>query len=79
LGSVAAGAVCASEHAQDRDPDAGSRPGHYAPPILAYGYRRSAGSITCSVDSAGVTCADAKTGNAFQVSRDGYRLSPPAA
>jgi len=53
--------------------------GQYAPPKLAYGDTRSAGSITCSVDTAGVTCADAETGNSFQVSRDSYTLTPPVA
>lgn len=53
--------------------------GQYAPPTLGYGDRRSAGSITCSVELAGVTCADSKTGNSFQVSRDAYNLSHRAA
>ncbi|AKK27092.1 hypothetical protein [Mycobacterium sp. EPa45] len=53
--------------------------GQYAPPTLGYGARRSVGSITCSVDPAGVTCADSATGNSFQVSHDAYALSPPAA
>ena len=53
--------------------------GQYAPPTLHYGDRRSVGSITCTVDTAGVTCADSKTGNAFQMSRDAYTLTPPAA
>ncbi|WP_396931887.1 hypothetical protein [Mycolicibacterium sp.] len=53
--------------------------GQYAPPTLHYGDRRSVGSITCTVDPAGVTCADSKTGNSFQMSRDAYTLTPPAA
>ncbi|EHB45297.1 hypothetical protein MycrhDRAFT_6551 [Mycolicibacterium rhodesiae JS60] len=53
--------------------------GQYAPPTLRSGDRRSVGSITCTAEPAGVTCADSKTGSSFQVSRDSYRLTPPAA
>ncbi|SBS71483.1 conserved exported hypothetical protein [uncultured Mycobacterium sp.] len=53
--------------------------GQYAPPMLAYGDQRSAGTITCSAEPVGVTCSDAKTGYSFQVSRETYTLTPPAA
>ncbi|MBI3692232.1 MAG: hypothetical protein HY239_16660 [Mycolicibacterium aromaticivorans] len=53
--------------------------GQYAPPTLAAGDRRSVGSITCSVELIGVSCADASTGNAFRVSRADYSLTRPAA
>ncbi|WP_431232780.1 hypothetical protein ACQ856_25865 [Mycolicibacterium psychrotolerans] len=53
--------------------------GQYAPPTLAAGERRSVGSITCSVELTGVSCADASTGNAFRVSREDYSLTPSAA
>jgi hypothetical protein len=48
--------------------------GQYAPPAVDYGARRSVGSITCSVELAGVTCSDSKTGKFFRVSRDSYQL-----
>jgi len=49
--------------------------GQYAPPTLGYGDQRTAGSITCSVDPDGVTCADSKTYRSFTVSRDAYQLN----
>jgi hypothetical protein len=49
--------------------------GQYAPPTLSSGDRRSVGSITCTVETAGVICADSKTGRSFQVSREAYRLN----
>ncbi|MBB3604745.1 hypothetical protein FHT40_004423 [Mycolicibacterium sp. BK556] len=49
--------------------------GQYAPPTLDYGARRSVGSITCTIERAGVTCADSKSGRSFQVSHDAYTLS----
>ncbi|TPG33564.1 hypothetical protein EAH80_14880 [Mycobacterium hodleri] len=48
--------------------------GQYAPPIVAYGERRSMGAITCSVEPAGVTCTDGTTGKFFRLSRDSYLL-----
>ncbi|NTY60904.1 hypothetical protein [Mycolicibacterium sphagni] len=48
--------------------------GQYAPPTLGYGEKRSVGSITCSVERAGVTCSDSKSGKYFQVSREAYKL-----
>jgi hypothetical protein len=49
--------------------------GQYAPSALAYGEQRSMGSITCTVEPAGVTCTDSKTFRSFTVSRDAYTLS----
>lgn len=49
--------------------------GQYAPPTIAYGESRSAGSITCAADPVGVICADTNTGRSFQVSRDAYKLN----
>lgn len=49
--------------------------GQYAPPSLAYGDRRSVGSISCVVDVPGVTCTDSTTGRSFLVSRDSYALA----
>lgn len=49
--------------------------GQYAPPTLSEGDRRSVGSITCTVEPAGVSCADSKTGSSFTVSRDSYQLN----
>jgi hypothetical protein len=49
--------------------------GQYAPVTIGYGEKRSVGSITCSVEPAGVTCADSKTHRSFTVSRDAYQLS----
>lgn len=49
--------------------------GQYAPPTLSYGDRRSVGSITCTAERDGVSCADSKTGQSFQVSREAYQLN----
>ena len=53
--------------------------GQYAPPTVAAGDRRTVGSITCSVELTGVSCADATTGNAFRVSREDFSLTASAA
>ena len=49
--------------------------GHSAPPSLNRGDQRSVGSITCTVEAAGVSCGDSTTGNGFRVSRERYQLT----
>ena len=41
---------------------------------LGYGSTWSAGTITCSSEPAGITCADTTSGRRFEISRDAYRL-----
>jgi hypothetical protein len=41
---------------------------------LDYGQKKSAGAMTCAVDTSGVRCTDASSGHFFLVSRDSYEL-----
>ena len=43
-------------------------------PTLDYGQSRTAGTITCDSESAGVTCTDSSTGHFFRVSRESYQV-----
>lgn len=59
--------------------DCGSQPpgtytGLRSDVTLDYGQSRSAGTMTCTSELSGVTCADASTGHFFRVSRDSYEL-----
>ncbi|KQY04545.1 hypothetical protein ASD37_21855 [Mycobacterium sp. Root135] len=41
---------------------------------LGYGSTWSIGTITCSSEQVGITCADSTSGHRFEISRDAYRL-----
>lgn len=43
-------------------------------PTLDYGQTRTAGSITCDSESAGMTCTDSSTGHYFRVSSGSYQM-----
>jgi hypothetical protein len=43
-------------------------------PTLDYGQSRTAGTITCDSESAGMTCTDSSTGHFFRVSREAYQV-----
>jgi uncharacterized protein DUF6636 len=43
-------------------------------PTLDYGQSRTAGTITCDSENAGMTCTDSSTGHFFRVSRESYQV-----
>jgi hypothetical protein len=43
-------------------------------PTLDFGQSRTAGTITCDSESAGMTCTDSSTGHFFRVSRESYQV-----
>jgi len=43
-------------------------------PRLDYGQSRTAGTISCTSEPAGITCTDSSTGHFFRVSRESYRV-----
>ncbi|AKK30316.1 hypothetical protein AB431_07505 [Mycobacterium sp. EPa45] len=43
-------------------------------PTLDYGQSRTAGTITCTSENTGITCADSGTGHFFRVSRETYQV-----
>jgi hypothetical protein len=52
----------------------GSIPRNRALDTLAYGQTRSAGTLTCDSEAAGVTCTDSSTGHFFRASHESYQL-----
>lgn len=48
--------------------------GQYVPPVLDYGQQQSVGPITCTVEEAGVKCADSSTGHFFVTARESYQV-----
>lgn len=59
-------------HCQEDTIIPGSIPRNRALDTLAYGEKRSAGTLTCDSETSGVACTDSSTGHFFRVSHESY-------